>query len=78
MDYLKSFKKYITEADEELEETNTTGNLDGGEGMRIGVGFSLNILGNLYLEPNYDMPLSKDAGGNRDGGDFDLGLSYKF
>ena len=32
MDYLKSFKKYITEADEELEETNTTGNLDGGEG----------------------------------------------
>jgi len=32
MDYLKSFKKYITETDEELEEINATGNLDGGEG----------------------------------------------
>ena len=32
MNYLKSFKKYIAEADEELEEVNATGNLDGGEG----------------------------------------------
>jgi len=32
MDYLKSFKQYIKEADEELEEENVTGNLDGGEG----------------------------------------------
>jgi hypothetical protein len=30
MDYLKSFKRYITE--DELEEVNATGNLDGGEG----------------------------------------------
>jgi len=32
MDYLKSFKQYLAEADEELEEENVTGNLDGGEG----------------------------------------------
>ena len=47
------------------------------DNMKIGIGFSLNISGNLYVEPNYNMPLSDDASGNRDG-DFDLGLSYKF
>ena len=47
------------------------------DNMKIGIGFSVNISGNLYVEPNYNMPLSDDASGNRDG-DFDLGLSYKF
>ena len=47
------------------------------DNMKIGIGFSLNISGNLYVEPNYNMPLSDDASGNREG-DFDLGLSYKF
>ena len=47
------------------------------DNMKIGIGFSLNISGNLYVEPNYNMPLSDDASGNRDD-DFDLGLSYKF
>ena len=32
MDYLKSFKQYLAEADDEIEEANATGNLDGGEG----------------------------------------------
>ncbi len=30
MDYLNKFKRYLSE--EELEETNVTGNIDGGEG----------------------------------------------
>ena len=47
------------------------------DNMKIGIGFSLNISGNLYVEPNYNIPLSDDASGNRDG-DFDLGLSYRF
>jgi len=47
------------------------------DNMKIGIGFSLNISGNLYVEPNYNIPLSNDASGNRDG-DFDLGLSYRF
>jgi len=47
------------------------------DNMKIGIGFSLNISGNLYVEPNYNIPLSDDASGKRDG-DFDLGLSYKF
>tara|TARA_Y100001963_G_C6659350_1_gene389683 strand:- start:159 stop:653 length:495 start_codon:yes stop_codon:yes gene_type:complete len=32
MDYLKKFSDYLKESDEELEEVNATGNLDGGEG----------------------------------------------
>ena len=32
MDYLKKFSDYLKENDEELEEVNATGNLDGGEG----------------------------------------------
>ena len=47
------------------------------DNMKIGIGFSLNISGDLYVEPNYNIPLSDDASGNRDG-DFDLGLSYRF
>ena len=47
------------------------------DNMKIGIGFSLNISGDLYVEPNYNIPLSDDASGKRDG-DFDLGLSYKF
>ena len=47
------------------------------DNMKIGIGFSLNISENLYVEPNYNIPLSDDASGNRDG-DFDLGLSYRF
>ena len=47
------------------------------DNMKIGIGFSLNISGDLYVEPNYNIPLGDDASGNRDG-DFDLGLSYRF
>ena len=47
------------------------------DNMKIGIGFSLNISGDLYVEPNYNIPLSDDASRNRDG-DFDLGLSYRF
>ena len=47
------------------------------DNMKIGIGFSLNISGDFYVEPNYNMPLSDDVSGNRNG-DFDLGLSYRF
>ena len=47
------------------------------DNMKIGIGYSFNVWNSLYIEPNYNMPLSEDASGNRDG-DFDLGLSYRF
>ena len=50
---------------------------DGSDNMRIGLGFEFNVWNSLYLEPNYTMPTSEDADGNRDG-EFNFGLSYRF
>ena len=50
---------------------------DGSENMRIGVGFAFNVWNSLYVEPNYTMPTSEDADGNREGS-FNFGVSYRF
>ena len=47
------------------------------DNMNIGVGYSLCIYKNLYIEPNYTMPMSEDSEGNREGS-FKLGISYRF
>ncbi|HJN63637.1 MAG TPA: hypothetical protein QGG91_02870 [Flavobacteriales bacterium] len=47
------------------------------DNMKIGIGYSFNVWNSLYIEPNYNMPLSEDASGDRKG-DFNLGLSYRF
>jgi len=43
----------------------------------IGVGFAFNVWNDLYVEPNYTMPTSEDADGNREGS-FNFGVSYRF
>ena len=50
---------------------------DDEEDMSIGVGFAFNVWNGLYVEPNYTMPTSEDADGNREGS-FNFGLSYRF
>ena len=50
---------------------------DDAEDMSIGVGFAFNVWNGLYVEPNYTMPTSEDAEGNREGS-FNFGLSYRF
>jgi len=50
---------------------------DDAEDMSIGVGFAFNVWNGLYVEPNYTMPTSEDAEGNREGS-FNSGLSYRF
>ena len=50
---------------------------DEAEEMMIGVGFAFNVWNGLYVEPNYTMPTSEDADGNREGS-FNFGLSYRF
>lgn len=47
------------------------------DNMNIGVGYSLNLYNNLYIEPNYTMPMNEDSEGNREGS-FKLGIAYKF
>ena len=50
---------------------------DGSENMSIGLGFSFNVWNGLHVEPNYTMPTSEDANGDREGS-FNFGLSYRF
>ena len=45
--------------------------------LDMGVGYSLNVWKNLYVDPYYVMPMKEDENGEREGS-FNLGLSYKF
>ena len=44
------------------------------DSARVGVGYSVNFWGNLYVEPNYSVNLDSE---NEDNGRFNLGVSYK-
>ena len=46
------------------------------DNLNIGVGYSLKVWDNLYVEPSYSMPLKEDGEGNREGA-FKLGIAYK-
>ena len=46
------------------------------DNLNVGVGYSLKVWDNLYVEPSYSMPLKEDAEGNREGA-FKLGIAYK-
>ena len=43
----------------------------------VGVGYSFKVWNNLYVDPNYTMPLKEDEAGEREG-TLNLGVSYKF
>ena len=46
------------------------------DNLNVGVGYSLKVWENLYVEPSYSMPLKEDDEGNREGM-FKLGIAYK-
>ena len=46
------------------------------DNLKVGIGYSLKIWNELYIEPNYSMPVKEDAEGNREG-EFKVGISYK-
>lgn len=50
---------------------------DATESMNVGAGYSFKIWNELYIEPNYTMPLKEDANGKREGS-FNFGLAYRF
>ena len=50
---------------------------DASDNADLGVGYSFNAWNGVYIEPNYSMPLQKDAAGKREGA-FNIGLGYKF
>tara|TARA_R100001244_G_scaffold107171_1_gene79476 strand:- start:239 stop:637 length:399 start_codon:yes stop_codon:yes gene_type:complete len=43
------------------------------DNLNIGIGYSLCIYNNLYIEPNYSLPLNGDGEGS-----FKLGVAYRF
>jgi hypothetical protein len=45
--------------------------------MDVGIGYSMKVWKNLYIDPNYTMPVKEDEEGNREGS-FNLSFSYKF
>ena len=47
------------------------------DNVEIGLGYSFKVWDNLYVDPNYTMPLQEDADGNREGS-LNLSVSYKF
>ena len=46
------------------------------DNLNVGVGYSLKVWNNVYVEPSYSMPLKEDAEGNREGA-FKLGIAYR-
>ena len=46
------------------------------DNLKVGIGYSLKIWNELYIEPNYSMPVKEDTEGNREG-EFKVGISYK-
>ena len=46
------------------------------DNVALGLGYSLRVWNNLYVEPNYTMPYKKDEAGEREG-TLNLGVSYK-
>ena len=47
------------------------------DNVELGLGYSFKVWDNLYVDPNYTMPLREDADGNREGS-LNLSVSYKF
>ena len=46
------------------------------EKLELGVGYSLNVWKELYVDPYYVVPMKEDSEGNREG-EFRLGISYR-
>ena len=47
------------------------------DNMELGLGYSFKVWNDLYVEPNYTMPVKADEAGKREG-NLNLSVSYKF
>jgi len=46
------------------------------DNVKLGLGYSFKVWNNLYVDPNYTMPLKEDGAGKREGS-LNLSISYK-
>ena len=47
------------------------------DNMNIGIGYSLKVWNELYIEPSYTIPMKENSEGNREG-KMKLGIAYRF
>ena len=47
------------------------------DNMNIGIGYSLKVCNELYIEPSYTIPMKENSEGNREG-KMKLGIAYRF
>ena len=47
------------------------------DNMNIGIGYSLRVWDELYIEPSYMIPMKEDSEGNREG-KLKLGVAFRF
>ena len=47
------------------------------DNMEVGLGYSFKVWNNLYVDPNYTMPVKENEAGEREG-TLNLSVSYKF
>ena len=47
------------------------------DNMNIGIGYSLKVWNELYVEPSYTMPMKADSEGNRES-KFKVGIAFRF
>ena len=70
------FARYNLKEDIYLSLESTNGSSADSLDMSMGVGYSYEIMKNLYIQPNYLMPLKEDENGERSG-EFRFGILYK-
>ena len=48
------------------------------DNMHVGVGYAFKVWNDLYVEPNYTMPVKEDAETGKREGSFNFGIAYRF
>lgn len=51
---------------------------EGMDNLNVGVGYSFKVWNELYVEPNYTLPLQEDAETGKREGSFNFGIAYRF
>ena len=51
---------------------------EGMDNLNVGVGYSFKVWNDLYIEPNYTLPLQEDSETGKREGSFNFGVAYRF
>ena len=51
---------------------------EGMDNLNVGVGYAFKVWNEMYIEPNYTLPLQEDAVTGKREGSFNFGIAYRF